>query len=141
MLFSRSDPFRALFDFQRALDSSLGSDWLRGSTVGGGSFPAINIFQKGEDYAAIIELPGVDKASLDIEAKNNLIRLSGKKEAIYPESVSAHRRERVFGTFNRTISVPIRVDPAGIRAEYRDGILVLFIPRAEEDKPRKVQIG
>jgi len=141
MLFSRSDPFQALFDLQSALDSNLGSDWLRGSTAGTGTFPPINILQKGDDFVAVIELPGIDKADLDIQAKDNVIRLSGKKAADYPEDVSAHRRERIFGTFDRTISVPIRVDAKGIKAEYRDGILALFIPRAEEDKPRKVKIS
>jgi len=141
MLFSRSDPFQALFDLQSALDSSLQSDWLRGSTAGTGTFPPINILQKGDDFVAVIELPGIDKADLDIQAKDNGIRLSGRKAADYPEDVSAHRRERIFGTFDRTISVPIRVDANGIKAEYRDGILALHIPRAEDDKPRKVKIS
>ncbi len=137
----RADPFRALFDFQRALDSSLKGDWLRGSTAGRGGFPAINVFQKGDDFVAVVELPGVDKDSLDIEAKDNLIRLSGKMQASHPDGASVHRRERVSGGFDRTISVPVRVDASGIKAEYRDGILALYIPRAEQDKPRKVQIG
>jgi len=141
MLFARSDPFQALFDLQSALDSSLRSDWLGGTTAGTGSFPPINMFQKGDDFVAVIELPGINKADLDIQAKDNGIRLSGKKVADYPEDVSAHRRERIFGSFDRTISVPIKVDADGIKAEYRDGILALFIPRAEEDKPRKVKIS
>ena len=141
MALSRTHPFQALFDLQRALDSSRSSDWLRGSTVARGSFPPINMFQKGDDFVAIIELPGVDKSDLDIQAKGNYIRLLGAKSADYPEGVSAHRRERVFGSFNRTISVPIKIDPDGIKAEYRDGVLALFIPRAEEDKPRKVKLS
>lgn len=141
MALSRTHPFQALFDLQRALDSSRSSDWLRGSTAARGSFPPINMFQKGDDFVAIIELPGVDKSDLDIQAKGNYIRLSGAKSSNYPEGVSAHRRERVFGSFDRTISVPVKIDPDGIKAEYRDGVLALFIPRAEEDKPRKVQLS
>jgi HSP20 family protein len=52
-----------------------------------------------------------------------------------------HRRERVFGSFDRTIAVPIQIDPDAIRAEMRDGVLALSIPRAERDKPRKISIG
>jgi HSP20 family protein len=141
MLIGRNGPFQALFDLQRSLDSNLRSDWLPGSTAGRGSFPPINIFQKGDDFVAVIELAGIDKSELEIQAKDNLIRLSGKKVPSYPDGVSAHRRERIFGSFDRTISVPVRVDPQGIKAEYRNGILALHIPRAEEDKPRKVTIN
>ena len=52
-----------------------------------------------------------------------------------------HRRERIAGSFDRTIALPVRPNPEGIKAEFRNGILALFIPRAEADKPRSVQIG
>ena len=97
--------------------------------------------QQGEDYVAIVELPGISKDELHVEAKDNVIRISGTKSPSYPEKASAHRRERVFGTFDRTISVPIKIDDSKLKAEYRDGILALFIPRAEEDKPRKINVG
>ena len=54
---------------------------------------------------------------------------------------SPHRRERIAGSFDRTITLPIRIDPDRIKAEYRDGILALFIPRAESDKPRSIKIA
>jgi HSP20 family protein len=141
MLFRNPDAFQALFDFQRALDQMRSSDWLQGQTATIGTFPTINIFRQADDYVAIIELPGVNKDDIEIEAKDNVIRLKGKKEANYPEGVSAHRRERVFGSFDRTISVPVRIDANRVKAEYRDGILALYIPRAEEDKPKKVTVG
>jgi hypothetical protein len=53
------DPLDALFDFQRALESRLESDWLRGATTGTGAFPPINVFQQGENLVAIIELAGI----------------------------------------------------------------------------------
>lgn len=140
MLFGRNDPFQALFELQRALDSRFRSNWLAGSTAGQGAYPPVNVFQKDEDFVAVVELAGINKSDLEIQVKDNLIRLSGKKAAAYPEDVSAHRRERIFGTFDRTISVPIKVDADAIKAEYRDGILALYIPRAEADKPRKVKI-
>jgi HSP20 family protein len=134
-------PLDALFDFQRALDSRLESDWLRGATAGTGAFPPINVFQQGDSLVAIIELAGVNKSDLEIQAKDNTIRISGKKTIAYPEKVSVHRRERLSGTFDRTLTVPIQIDADRIKAEYRDGMLALFIPRAESDKPRNISIN
>jgi Hsp20/alpha crystallin family len=54
---------------------------------------------------------------------------------------SVHRRERVWGGFDRTLSVPIQIDPDAVKAEYRNGVLALFIPRAESDKPRSIKIN
>src|SRR4029453_3758918 len=93
----------ALFDLQRALDSRLESDWLRGTTAGTAAFPPINVFQQGDNLVALPEGPGVDKSDLEIQAKNNAIRISGKKSISYPESVSVHRRERRTGSFDRTL--------------------------------------
>jgi HSP20 family protein len=134
-------PLNALFDLQRALDSRLDSDWLRGATAGTGAFPPINVFQQGDNLVAILEVPGVDKSALDIQVKDNAIRVSGKKAFTYPEGVSLHRRERLSGSFDRTLTVPMQINADGIKAEYRDGVLALFIPRAEADKPRTVTIN
>ena len=140
-MFSFSDPFEALLMLQRALDARIASDWMGRGTAAIGSFPPINMFQKGEDLVAVIELPGVDKNDLEIEAKENTIRIRGKKTIAYGEQASVHRRERVSGVFDRTLSVPIRIEPDRIKAEYRDGLLALFIPRAEADKPRSIRIS
>ena len=137
----RYDPFDALFDFQRALESRLESDWLRGATAGTGAFPPINVFQQGDNLVAILELPGVNKNELEIQAKDNTIRISGKKAIAYEGGVSLHRRERHSGMFDRTLTVPIQIDANRIKAEYRDGVLALFIPRAEGDKPRTIAIN
>lgn len=135
------DPFDALFNLQRALDARKESGWLQNLTAGQGPFPPINIFQQDDEIVAIIELPGVDKDDLQIQAKDNTIRIAGKKVVDLPDGVSVHRRERVFGEFDRTFSLPIQLDPDGIKAEYRDGILALFLPRSERDKPRTIQIS
>lgn len=140
MVIRYADPFDALVTFQRALENRLASDWLGGTTAGSGSYPPINVFQQGDDLVAIVEIPGVEKADLNIEAKNNTIRIAGRKNIAYPEGVSAHRRERLSGEFDRTIVVPMRIEADGIKAEYENGLLALFIPRAERDKPRTVQI-
>jgi HSP20 family protein len=136
-----ADPFDALFNLQRALEAHTESDWLENQTASQGPFPPINVFQQSDDIVAIIELPGVEKNDLQIQAKENTIRIAGKKPVDLPEGVSVHRRERIFGEFDRTIPLPIQLDPDRIRAEYQDGILALFLPRSERDKPRTIKIA
>jgi HSP20 family protein len=119
----------------------LASGWLGASTAGGGGFPPINLFQKGDDFVAVVELPGVEKNNLQIEARENTIRIAGKKAIKYEEAASIHRRERIAGTFDRSFTLPIEINAEGIGAEFRDGVLALFIPRAESQKPRTIKIG
>jgi HSP20 family protein len=140
MITAFGDPFDTLFNLQRALEGRLESDWLHGQTTSQGPFPPINVFQQGDDILAIIELPGVEKDSLQVQAKENTIRIAGKKVVTYP-GVSIHRRERTFGEFDRTLSLPVQLDPDRIKAEYQDGILALFLPRSEQDKPRAIKIS
>jgi HSP20 family protein len=135
-----ADPFETLFAFQQALENRLSGDWLGDTTAGTGTYPPINVFQQGDDLVAIVELAGVNKEDLSIQAKDNTIRVAGRKSIDYPEDVSLHRRERLSGVFDRTLVVPMQIDPDGIKAEYKDGLLALFIPRAEQDKPRAIEI-
>jgi HSP20 family protein len=135
------DPLHALLSLQRALDRSFDSDWLRGTTTGMGAFPPINVFQQGEDFVALVELPGVSKNDIEIQVKDRSIRLSGRKDVSFPDTASVHRRERVSGVFDRTITLPVQVDVDRLKAEHKDGVLALSIPRAEGDKPRSIKIG
>jgi HSP20 family protein len=141
MVMTFDDPFDVLFNLQRALEGRLASDWLHDQTGSQGPFPPVNVFQQGDDILAIVELPGIEKDSLTVQAKDNTIRLAGKKSVPYPENVSVHRRERISGEFDRTLSLPVQLDPDRIKAEYRDGILALFLPRSERDKPRSIKIS
>lgn len=135
-----ADPFETLFAFQRALENRFSSDWLGMTTAAMGTYPPINVFQQADDLVAVVELPGVDKKDLSIQAKENTIRIAGRKAIDYPEEVSVHRRERLSGVFDRTLVVPMQVDPDRIKAEYKDGLLAFFIPRAEKDKPRTIEV-
>jgi HSP20 family protein len=137
---STSRSIQHLLDLQRALEARTASDWLSNQTTSQGPFPPINVFQQGDDILAVIELPGIDKNDLRIQAKENTIRISGRKVVDYPEA-SVHRRERVSGEFDRTLSVPVQLDPDGIKAEYRDGVLALSLPRSERDRPRTIRIS
>lgn len=141
MLNSPGDPFSAMLALQRALESRLKSNWMEVTTAGSGAFPPTNIFRQGDDFVAILELPGIDRSDLQIEAKENTVRVSGKKTIGFNDKASVHRRERSFGAFDRTISLPVDIEVDGIRAEYRDGMLSLVIPRAANTKPRAIKIG
>jgi len=135
------DPFDALASFQEALDAYRTSSWLDQGLSGGGAYPPLNVFRKGDDLILVIELPGVKKSDLDVQVKGRTIRLSGLKAVGYPEKAALHRRERLAGRFDRAITIPIEIDPEGVKAEYRDGILALFLPRAESDKPKSIKVA
>jgi HSP20 family protein len=72
--------------------------------------------------------------------KGNTIRLSGTKAVQYGEGASLHRRERLAGGFDRAITLPVEIDAEKVKAEYRDGILALYLTRAERDKPRSITV-
>jgi HSP20 family protein len=134
------DPFGTLVDLQKALDVFRQSDWLQSSPSAGGSYPPLNIFRKGDGLALVAEVPGINRSDLEIQVKGRTIRLSGSKSVQYPENASVHRRERLQGRFDRSITLPIEVDQDGITAECRNGVLILTLPRAERDAPRSIRI-
>jgi HSP20 family protein len=136
-----SDPFEALVRLQQTMDTLRSSDWLNTGPSAAGAFPPVNAFRKGDDYVLIAELPGVDRDSVDIQVKGNTIRLGGRKPVNHIEKASQHRRERLAGTFDRAVTLPVELNAEGVKAEYRDGILALFVPRAEQDKPRSIRIA
>jgi HSP20 family protein len=135
------DPFEALSNFQAALDAFRASSWLDAGPSGTGAYPLMNVFRNGDDFIVIAELPGVRKSDLDLEVKGRTLRLAGVKSVSYPEKASVHRRERLAGRFNRTVALPIEINHDGVRAEYRDGVLALFLPRAESDKPKTIKVA
>ncbi|QEX15205.1 molecular chaperone [Hypericibacter terrae] len=136
-----SDPFDALFQFQQALDSLRTSPWLEPGPSGGGAFPPLNVFRQGDDIVIVTELAGVRRDDISVDVKNRTIRIAGTKSVDYGGKASLHRRERLAGKFDRAISIPVEVDADRVKAEYRDGVLALFLPRAEQDKPRSIKIS
>jgi HSP20 family protein len=76
-----------------------------------------------------------------VQVKGNTIRLAGTKSVSYPDEAGLHRRERLAGRFDRVVTLPVEIDQEGVKAECRDGILALFLPRAERDKPKSIQVA
>jgi HSP20 family protein len=136
-----SDALDALLQFQQALDTSRSSGWLGSSPSGSGSYPPLNVFRQGDDIVVIAEVPGVRKSDLQIEVKGRTLRIAGTKSVSYGEKSSVHRRERLAGRFDRALTLPLEIDAEKVKAECRDGILALHLPRAERDKPRAITLS
>lgn len=136
-----SDPFETLLKLQRSLDAFRSSDWLSRGLSGGGSYPLLNVFRKGDDLVVITELPGLKRDDIDVQVHGKRLRISGRKTIDYGEEASLHRRERLAGTFDRTVALPVEIDAANVKAEYRNGVLALLLPRAERDKPKSIAIN
>jgi HSP20 family protein len=135
-----SDPFETLLNLQQALDEFRASRWLESSPSGTGAYPPVNVFRKGDDFVVITEVPGIKKSDLEIQVKGNTIRVAGTKPVAYSEKASLHRRERLAGRFDRAITIPVEIDADKATAEFHDGILALYLPRAERDKPRSIKL-
>ncbi len=134
-------PFDTLLPFQQALDAFRTSGWLAAGPSGSGAYPPLNVFRKGDDIVIIAEVPGIEKSALQLQVKGRTIRIAGTKAVQYTDKASLHRRERLAGNFDRAITVPIEIDADNVRAECRDGVLALFLPRAERDKPRSISVA
>jgi HSP20 family protein len=136
-----SDPFSTLFNLQQMLDASRSSSWLDPGPSGVGAYPPINVFRQGDDFVVLLELPGIKKSDLSIQVKESSIRVAGRKAVEYPEKAGLHRRERLSGEFDRALNMPVQIDADKVKAEYRNGMLALFLPRAERDKPKSIKIA
>ena len=136
-----TSPFDALLGLQQALDAFRGSGWLDAGPSGGGAYPPVNVFRKGDDLAVIAEVPGVRKSDLEVQVKGNTLRIAGAKSLEFPERAGVHRRERLHGRFDRAVALPFEVDADAVQAECRDGLLALLLPRAAKDRARTIQVG
>lgn len=136
-----SDPVDWLSQFQQALDAFRTSPWLGSSPSGSGAYPPLNVFRRCDDLVVVAEVPGIRKSEIQIQVKGNTIRIAGRKTVEYGENAGLHRRERLSGGFDHAITLPVEIDAENVKAEYRDGILALYLPRAEHDKPRTISIG
>lgn len=135
-----SDPFEALLRLQRSLDMPRSDDRFALSISGAGAFPPVNVFQKGDDFVVIAEVPGLDKSSLTVEVQKNHLRLAGQRAEGAARGHSYHRRERAVGDFDRTVTLPVAVDADKAAASYEDGILTVTLPHAEDARPRAITV-
>ena len=114
----------------------------RGRVFNSPSYPAINIWANEEGQLISAEMPGVHPDDITIDVTGDALSISGvRKPDETDQDAYYHRRERSFGTFNRTIQLPFVVDTGKVEASYKNGVLLIELPRAEADKARKVTIN
>lgn len=113
----------------------------RGRVFNSPSYPAINIWTNEEGQLITAEMPGLRPENLDIDVTGDALSISGERvQDDLPENARYHRRERNFGSFSRTIQLPFMVDTDKVEASFQNGVLQISLPRAEADKPKKIQI-
>ena len=132
---STFDPFRGL---DRTFDR-LFNDSLRGTT--GNAIMPMDLYRSGESFVAHIDLPGVDPGSIDIDVEDRTLTVRAERTASEDEGAQWLSRERPTGTFARQLSLGRGLALDRIEADYRDGVLSLTIPVAEEAKPRKISVS
>lgn len=104
-------------------------------------YPAMNFWTNNESAIVTAELPGIDIEDLDISVRENTLTLKGSRHPVeLGEGETYHRRERGYGSFQRVLQLPFHVDASGVEATYEKGVLRIVLPRAEEDKPRKITV-
>jgi HSP20 family protein len=103
-------------------------------------FPAVNVFANQDGVILSAELPEVRTEDLAISIHRDSVTLSGDRRTETEEARGYHRRERRHGRFVRTLSLPFMVDPKKAEAGLVNGVLTLQLPRAEEDKPRRIVV-
>ena len=103
--------------------------------------PALDLYQNNDNVVAVVELPGMRKEDIEISLHDGTLTVSGERKQESPENENAERSERYVGKFRRSITLPSRVDASKVNATYKDGILTVTLPKAEEAKPRKIQVN
>ena len=131
----RSDPFALMRSMMRDVDSDTSAGTAQGV------FPAVNVWQGDEAVAVTAELAGVEPADIDISVKDNVLTLSGQRNAPeVPEDARWHRNERGYGKFSRAIRLPYAASEDKVEARMTNGVLRVVVGRPEEDKPKKIEI-
>jgi HSP20 family protein len=132
----RFDPISELERFQQEVD-----DLFTGPSGAVHQYPAINVWSNDNEAYLTAELPGVESNDLEISVLGQKLTLSGQRKPVELDSKPEwHRGERLHGKFTRTLQLPFRVDAQKVDAHMAKGVLTVKLPRAEEDKPKKISI-
>jgi len=110
--------------------------------IGKRGYPLVNLSSDKDNLYVEALLPGIDPAELEMTVQQNTLTISGERrqDEELPDKVVWHRRERGLGKFLRTVELPLDVQADEVRAEYKDGLLRVTLPKAEAAKPTRVAI-
>ena len=104
--------------------------------------PVVDIYDNEDKFVINAELPGVDKKDIVIDVKDRLLTLKGERSSEKEvKEDKYHRRERAYGSFERVFTLPAEIDPDQIKADYKDGILKIDIPKPEVQKPKQITVN
>ena len=117
------------------------TDWYE-ENVSEDLIPAMDVKERDNEYVIHAELPGVKKEDIDVTIENGVLTISGeaRSESEEKEGERVVRSERRYGKYVRTMRVGSQIDEKHIKAKYKDGILELTLPKAEEIKPKKISV-
>jgi HSP20 family protein len=145
----RWEPFRDLVSLQgrmnRLFDESFRGagrggaeeDWAQGAWS-----PAVDIYEKDGTIVLKAELPGIEPKDVDVRVENNILTLKGERRFEAEVQQDSYQRvERAYGTFSRSFTLPTVVDTDNIKAEFKDGVLRMSLPKKEEAKPKQISIN
>lgn len=128
MRFTVWDPFRDVAVLRRA---------MRRREV---SYPPLDLVDQDDKVVVKAVLPGVDKDEVNLSVLGDTLTIAGEKKLPATEGVTYIRHERPHGTFRKLVDMPYSVDQSKITATYKDGILTITLPKAEEAKPRQIKV-
>lgn len=146
MTLVRWDPFRELEDMSERLNRVFTRPPLRGT---GGKehltvadwVPSVDISESEGEYLIKAELPEVKKEDVKVTVEDGVLTLQGERRQEKEEKGKKfHRVERSYGSFLRSFSLPESVDESGVKADYKDGVLSLHLPKAEKVKPKAIEV-
>jgi HSP20 family protein len=129
--------------FAHLLENFFGEDLAPSEDVSNRAWmPAVNIRETDAAFLVEAELPGLTKKDIEITLENNLLKLTGERRFEKDtKEENYHRVERQYGNFLRTFSLPSQVDANAVKATFKEGVLTIEVPKAEEAKPRKIAIN
>ena len=142
----RWDPFRdlnSLQDRMNRLFDEAGRGWRPEEPAATTTWsPAVDIYETEGEIIVKAELPGVDRKDISLHIENNVLTVKGERRfEKETKEENYHRIERAYGGFSRSFSIPAIVDEEKIRAEYKDGILKIALPKKEQVKPKQIAIA
>jgi HSP20 family protein len=142
----RFNPNRQLASYRRHMDSLFDEffgdffDRQRGELTQGWN-PKVDVFEEEDKIVMKAELPGVDKDKIAIDVDGRVLTLKGERNSeTEVKEENYYRKERSFGRFQRSFTLPLETDSEKIKAEYKDGVLQLNIPKPESQKPKQITI-
>jgi HSP20 family protein len=128
-------------EMNRMFDSFFRSGADEPGLLSGNWMPPVDVAEEENEYIVKVELPGVNKDDVKITLESNILTIRGeKKDEKEIKEKNYHRMERNYGSFQRSFTLPTTVKTDKIDASYKDGILVVTLPKAEESKPKQIEV-